>query len=1734
MTSIYRVTVVVLAVLLTTGPVVGVVEVPAAQPDGTFASADSGGSLDAHHALGMVGMLRNVTGTRSSELTPLPINPSYRAASEPYEVTSNGTETAVSTARATNATVYVGSNDGTLYAVDAATGNRQWSFDTGTDTVTSSPTVRNGIVYVIASYEFNPNRVYAIDAATGQELWTFALGPRVRVVPFSPTDSSPTVVGGTVYVSSMDGKVYALDAATGSEEWAFDTGFAVYASPNVIKGTVYVTAAGDGLSGAQLYALDAATGSEEWTFDLRDTATASPTVAGGTVYASKYDSDGNAKLYAVDATTGEQQWVSSIGAFVRTAPTVVNGTAYIGNLRGTAIDGTGKLVALDADNGSRQWTFDGVDDTDSSPTVSDGVVYVGSDDGNLRAIDADTGTERWSAPTNGDVVSSPTVANGTVYVGSNDNRLYAVDADTGTERWSVGTNGSVVSSPTVVATPTDGKSVGSRVNLGTLGHHDVWAGRQGDDITVPVESVAIEFTPTPPTNQTPVAFAANVTPTEASVDRVRWTFGDNTTATGRQAVHTFEATGNYTVTTEVRRDGSTVATATRDLNVTALNITEAIILGVSTEPRGPLPRAPGVNKTVQAFVTAPDGVDRVVFQVGDDSYTDADGSDGWTVTVPVAQYEPGTTVTVRVVGADGTEDTVTRGLGIASVGEFIQFVLDNVDTSSTAASHAGVRPQVVRTLPDRTVISVVWPPPFAPDDATLNLVVTRLGIELSGATEFVVYTERGGATEFGGQLAGELEAQPYKITGKGSLRARNNFSRDGGPFTIETDSVDLKLVVSGGLIKSFSPMILGYGVDIEVFLGPRVSLDGRFENAAGFPLNVDRGRASLSLEASGEFETDIKAGSISGSTTGRAGVRKQGGFSVSELLSNITAVGQFVVQGQADLLVFRNSFRETFQVNEPITSASMAVNQSRVELRPHEGTTPLADDSRAATAETDANDLLRGVHADRFERLTRDGLADESPKISVTRDGYLLAWDRQPPNRTVLEGHDIYVRAAGAGSDAAFAPTSRVTNDTRVDVDPDLATNGSGGALLTWTRLNRTFDNRSHATPNRTFAAQEIGVSTAVTAGSRTPRNWTEPRVLTDAPGAAFRPRVGHAAGQYYLVWRYDADGRPRTFGDDGIRAAPYNSTTGSLGPVTTLEGATTPRVAGRRLAFFQPDATGGRNGTVVVRNLSTGTQRTTDVTDFKDLAISTETVAWVAGEGPEEEVRYWPADGSVGTVQTRSVSGINDIELVTRQTSGEGQVDILVFDARETAANSTTSDTKVYYRVRQGDLWGHSRPLTTGETDLTFVDISAAGRDGGLVTVFSAANVSSPTEMPDLFSVRNSYQADLNVSASLTAPRNVTPGDQIQLNWQVQNTGASAARDATVLIEDSTGVVQRISGGALAEIPPGESVTRQVQFSANRSRNLTVRVTGATGDTRRSNDTTVLSLMRPDLRLATIELAPTRGGVAYQTTVLNEGPVTAHNVTPGITNNRQLVTNTSVGDLPPGDSAAVRLVALTNRTNAGLVTRVMADPTDGIEESNETTGSRKVVPPRPDLFVDTVGIEAVAGRSSGTSQLDITVGNRGFAGTNAVVRVTAGDRTLTRNVSFAGTRANASRFKTLRIGTDAISLSSGQEVTVEIRPLTIDARPVDNLASTSVGGDTRDGPPPIVGDYPPQDLNGDGLYRDINGDGEFSIGDVQSFFQERESDVVQNNPKFFNFDGGDPADITIADIQALFLDFVE
>src|SRR5437660_1329814 len=86
-----------------------------------------------------------------------------------------------------------------------------WSYATGGNIYTS-PAVVNGIAYVGSE----DNSLYALDATTGAFIWSYATQGVI--------DSSPAVVNGIIYVGSDDHKLYALNAATGKRKWSYVTG----------------------------------------------------------------------------------------------------------------------------------------------------------------------------------------------------------------------------------------------------------------------------------------------------------------------------------------------------------------------------------------------------------------------------------------------------------------------------------------------------------------------------------------------------------------------------------------------------------------------------------------------------------------------------------------------------------------------------------------------------------------------------------------------------------------------------------------------------------------------------------------------------------------------------------------------------------------------------------------------------------------------------------------------------------------------------------------------------------------------------------------------------------------------------------------------------------------------------------------------------------------------------------------------------------------------------------------------------------------------------------------------------------------------------------------------------------------------------------------------------------------------------------------------------------------------
>jgi outer membrane protein assembly factor BamB len=287
----------------------------------------------------------------------------------------------------------------------------------------ASPAVVDGVALVPAE----DGRLHALDAASGAMKWSTSIGGPTWLREIDHWDvypSSPTVVGGMVYVGSTDGRIYAIDAKTGTERWHFQTKHVIRATPAVADGRVYC-GSWDGF----VYALDAASGQLAWKVDTRidgvpwNSVQGSCAVENGIVYVGSRSTF----TFALEAATGKVLWKHSHdGGWVPSSPAVRDGICYLGQSDGS------KAVAIDA-TGKRLWAYSPNNETFASPALAGDVVYIAGNDnyslsgkGSLSAVDVKTGQARWRLELPGSVWSSPVVAGDRVYVGCADGKLYAV------------------------------------------------------------------------------------------------------------------------------------------------------------------------------------------------------------------------------------------------------------------------------------------------------------------------------------------------------------------------------------------------------------------------------------------------------------------------------------------------------------------------------------------------------------------------------------------------------------------------------------------------------------------------------------------------------------------------------------------------------------------------------------------------------------------------------------------------------------------------------------------------------------------------------------------------------------------------------------------------------------------------------------------------------------------------------------------------------------------------------------------------------------------------------------------------------------------------------------------------------------------------------------------------------------------------------------------------------------
>ncbi len=296
-----------------------------------------------------------------------------------------------------NGTIYIGSYDYNLYALEAQSGKMKWKFPTDGG-ICCTPACTGDLIL----FGSEDHHVYAISGQAGKREWTHRTWNFVR--------SSPRIVQDMVVVGSDDGYVHALDVRTGRMHWKFKTWREVRSSAAYYQGIIYI-----GSDDERVYAIEAANGREKWKFTTQYSVTSSPAISDGLVFIGSMDGC----LYALDMNMGWPAWKYRTTDFILAAPAISEGRVYVGSV-------DRQFYCLDVKTGRVIWRYQTGGQITSSATVANGHVYFGCADGAVYCLDARSGQPRWKFQTGGPVPSSPLVRDGVLYIGSNDHRVYAL------------------------------------------------------------------------------------------------------------------------------------------------------------------------------------------------------------------------------------------------------------------------------------------------------------------------------------------------------------------------------------------------------------------------------------------------------------------------------------------------------------------------------------------------------------------------------------------------------------------------------------------------------------------------------------------------------------------------------------------------------------------------------------------------------------------------------------------------------------------------------------------------------------------------------------------------------------------------------------------------------------------------------------------------------------------------------------------------------------------------------------------------------------------------------------------------------------------------------------------------------------------------------------------------------------------------------------------------------------
>ncbi|MBN1698863.1 MAG: PQQ-binding-like beta-propeller repeat protein [Spirochaetales bacterium] len=304
-----------------------------------------------------------------------------------------------------------------------------WTYKTG-DAIRSSPVGNEKVLYIGS----DDGVLYALARANGKKIWSFSTRDAI--------EAPPLLFDNMVLAGTLGGVFYACNAETGKVIWSFDAGSRITGSANYTIGkpgkSNHVLF---GCYDANLYCLDAGTGQKVWNFETGGYINGAPSVSENRIIFGGCD----AFLRIIDTVTGKQEKEIKIGSYIPGSVAIDEKHAFVAHYGGA-------LVCVDYRSSSFVWEYLNKDEEAffTSPAYGNNCVIIGSQDGVIHCVDKAKGTLLWTFDTGTEVKSSAVIAGEKAVVCSMDGFIYLLKRSSGQKLWTYETGNAISGSPAVI------------------------------------------------------------------------------------------------------------------------------------------------------------------------------------------------------------------------------------------------------------------------------------------------------------------------------------------------------------------------------------------------------------------------------------------------------------------------------------------------------------------------------------------------------------------------------------------------------------------------------------------------------------------------------------------------------------------------------------------------------------------------------------------------------------------------------------------------------------------------------------------------------------------------------------------------------------------------------------------------------------------------------------------------------------------------------------------------------------------------------------------------------------------------------------------------------------------------------------------------------------------------------------------------------------------------------------